>query len=150
MPYTARSRDRFKMLAALTTGTVAFGTVAATGAATGMAAQATAERDLARRQQQAQDAAQALATWRRSVQVAPVRRVVVVTRQRPQRTIVHTRVVHQVSAPGVAQVGTGGTVSPPVVASAPAAAPVRAQTSTVQAPPPPPPPPPPPAPSSGS
>ena len=150
MPYTARSRDRFKMLAALTTGTVAFGTVAATGAATGLAAQATAERDLARRQQEAQEAAQALASWRRSAQVAPVRRVVVVTRQRPQRTVVHTRVVHQVSGAGVAQVGTGGTVSPPVAAAAPAPAPVRAQTSTVQAAPPPPPPPPPPAPSSGS
>jgi hypothetical protein len=151
MPYTARSRDRYKMLAALTTGTVAFGTVAATGVATGLAANATAERDLARRQEEAQAAAQAQAAWRRSVQVAPVHRVVVVTRTRPQRTVVHTRVVHQVSGTGVAQVGTGGTVTQPVSGAAPAPAPVRTQTSTQQAaPPPPPPPPPPPAPSSGS
>lgn len=150
MPYTARSRDRYKLLAALTTGTVAFGTVAATGVATGLAAQSTAERDLARRQQEAQAAAQALAAWRRSVQVAPARRVVVVTQPRPQRTIVHTRVVHQVSGAGVARVGTGGTVSAPVSGAAPAPAPVRTQTSTQQAAAPPPPPPPPPAPSSGS
>lgn len=150
MPYTARTRDRYKLLAALTTGTVAFGTVAATGVATGLAAHATAERDLARRQEDAQAAAQALAAWRRSAQVAPVRRVVVVTHARPQRTVVHTRVVHQVSGAGVAQVGAGGTVSRPVTVSAPAPAPVNTQTSTQQAAPPPPPPPPPPAPSSGS
>ncbi len=147
MPYTARSRDRYKMVAALTTGAVAFGTVAATGVATGAAAHATAERDLARRQQDAQAAAQALAAWRRSVQVAPARRVIVVTRVRPQRTVVHTRVVHQVSAAGVAQVGAGAAVTSSVGGTAPAPAPVRS-TSTQQAAPPPPPPPP--APSSGS
>lgn len=148
MPYTARSRDRYKLVAALTTGAVAFGTVAATGVATGAAAHATAERDLARRQQDAQTAAQALAAWRRSVQVAPARRVIVVTRVRPQRTVVHTRVVHQVSAAGVAQVGAGAAVTSSVGGTAPAPALVRS-TSTRQAAPPPPPPPPP-APSSGS
>lgn len=147
MPYTARSRDRYKLLAALTTGTVAFGTVAATGVATGLAAHATAERDLARRQQDAQAAAQALAAWRRSAQVAPARRVVIVTKPRPRRTVVHTRVVHQVSGVGVAQVGAGGVVTRPVAGAAPA--PVRTRTSIQQAAPPPPPPPPP-APSSGS
>lgn len=150
MPYTARSRDRYKMVAALTTGAVAFGTVAATGLATGAAAHATAERDLARRQQDAEAAAQALAAWQRSVQVAPARRVVVVTRVRPQRTVVHTRVVHRVSAAGVAQVGAGAPVTQSVGGTAPAPAPVsRASRSTQQAAPPPPPPPPP-APSSGS
>jgi hypothetical protein len=150
MPYTARSRDRYKMLAALTTGVVAFGTVAATGVATGLAAHATAERDLARRQQDAQAAAQALAARRRSVQVAPARRVIIVTRTRPQRTVVHTRVVHRVSSSGVAQVGVGGAVTSSAGLAAPAPAPVRVQASTPQAAPPPPPPPPPPAPSSGS
>jgi hypothetical protein len=150
MPYTARSRDRYKLLAALTTGTVAFGTVAATGVATGLAAQATAEHDLARRQEEAQVAAQALAAWRRSAQPAPARRVVVVTQPRPQRTIVHTRVVHQVSGAGVARVGVGAAVTRPVGGAAPAApAPVRTRTSTQQAAAPAPPPPPP-APSSGS
>jgi hypothetical protein len=148
MPYTARSRDRYKMVAALTTGAVAFGTVAATGVATGAAAHATAERDLARRQQDAQEAALALAAWRRTAQVAPARRVIVVTKVRPQRTVVHTRVVHRASTAGVAQVGAGAAVTPAVGGTAPAPAPVRS-TSTQQAAPPPPPPPPP-APSSGS
>jgi type II secretory pathway pseudopilin PulG len=140
------------MLAALTTGAVAFGTVAATGAVTGVAARATAERDLARQQQQARAAAQALAAYKRAVQVAPARQVVVVTKTRPQRTVVHTHVVHRVSSAGVAQVGTGWPVTQSVGTSAPAAAPVRSQSSAssshhTAAPPPPPPPP---APSSGS
>ena len=151
MTYTARSRDRYKLLAALTTGAVTFGAAAATGAATGVAAQATAEQDNAKRQEQAAAQAQAMAAYRRSVQPTPGSRTIVVTKTRPHRTVVHTRIVHQVSGPGVATVGGGSPVTVrPATSSGSSTGGSSAVTSHPAAPPPPPPPPPPPAPSSGS
>ena len=150
MTYTARSRDRYKLLAALTTGTVTFGAAAATGAATGVAARATAEQDNAKRQEEAVAQTQAMAAYRRSVQPTPANRIIVVTQPRPQRTVVHTRIVHQASGAGVAKVGSGSTVTAPPITSGGATSGGSSTTTRPAAPAPPPPPPPPPAPTSGS
>ncbi len=95
MAYTARSRDRFKSLAAVVTGVTTFASVGVAGAATGLAARQTALGDQAGPQGQAsQGASQARL-------------------QRPTRTVVRTRILHRVSVPGVAAVGPGGLVTAP-------------------------------------
>lgn len=153
---TPRSRDRYKAGVAVATGLVTFSAVAATGAVSGWAARATGARDEARRQADAEARAQAYAAYRRAVQVAPESRLSVVTVTRPHRTVVRTNVVHRVSQAGVAQVSSGGGLSPVPVYS-PSSAPQGGHVSTAgsgsvpaPAPAPPPPAPAPPAPSSGS
>jgi hypothetical protein len=151
MAYTPRSRDRYKSFMALLTGLTAFGTATATGAATGLAAHRTAVRDQQRQQATAFAAEQARAEATRRLQWQPRSRLVRVVRTRPYRTVVVTRVVHQVSRSGAATVG-GGAVSAPV----PAAPAVQSSGGTVRSTssgpvaPPPPAPAPAPAPSSGS
>lgn len=136
MTYTARTRDRFKSLVALVTGVAAFASVTAAGAATGSAAHDTALRDQAREQEQARlDAAARVAALQAAGQQATAPPPITVVGRRPQRTVVRTHVVHQVSRPGVAAVGPGGTISalppsapvtPPDPAAGPAPAPAPA------------------------
>jgi hypothetical protein len=104
MAYNAQSRDRFKTLAALLTGVTTLAGVGVAGAATGMAARQTALGDQVGQQ-------------------TPVQ-------ARPQRTVVHTRVVHRVSRHGVTAVGPGGrvTVPPPAAAGTGGSGPPAAQT----------------------
>jgi hypothetical protein len=103
MPYTPRSRERFRSVVALLTGAAAFTTVAATGVVTGLAARQTGLRDQQRAQEQARlDTAPRAARPRtsRDVSVLP----------RPQRIVIHTTVVRRTSREGVAAVGAGGNV----------------------------------------
>src|SRR5690349_15139465 len=96
--YTTRSRDRYKTVVAMTTGLAAFASALAAGTATGVVARSAAAKAQAAEQRQSSATAQALAAWARSRQAstAPAR-TVVLTRPRPQRTVVHTRVVQEVS-----------------------------------------------------
>jgi len=89
---SARKRDVYKVATAGVTGITAFGALAVTGAVAGTAAHQQAVRD-ADKAQPAPPATQ------------------VVTKRRPHRTIVRTRVVHAVSGSSAAQPGSGGTVS---------------------------------------
>jgi hypothetical protein len=150
MHYTTRSRDRWKAALALLTGLASFGTVTAVGAATGLAARQTGLRDQHRAAEQAYQQAQARAAALRRAQWQPASRVIEVTRTRPHRTVVLTRVVHVASAPGVAVAGPNPAVSAPVHYAAPSTGGGTTTSSSTVPAPPPPPPPPPPAPSSGS
>lgn len=150
MQYTTRSRDRWKGALALLTGLASFGTVTAVGAATGLAARQTGLRDQHRAEEQAYQQAQARAAAMRRVQWQQSSRLVRITRTRPQRTQVVTRVVHVVSAPGVAVAAPNPAVSAPVHYAAPSTSGGSTTSSSTVPAPPPPPPPPPPAPSSGS
>lgn len=152
MRYTPRSRDRYKNLLALMTGVATFGSFAGTGIVTGVAAHDTALQDQERAQADALAAAAQRAAASRAAQPLPYSPTIVVTKARPQKTV-----VEEVSVPAAAAVGSGGTVSPtapaaPPVAAAPA--PPAGGTTVSQAPPaapaPPPAPAPAPAPSSGS
>lgn len=89
---STRKRDVYKVATAGVTGITAFGALAVTGAVAGTAAHQQAVRD-ADKAQPAPPATQ------------------VVTKRRPHRTIVRTRVVHAVSGSSAAQPGSGGTVS---------------------------------------
>lgn len=153
MAYTARSRDRYKTLAALSTGVVVFGTVTATGAVTGLAAHETSLRDQAQQEQQARQAAKESAAYQRKLYRNAARvdpGTVTIERSRPHRTVVHTRVVHQAGAPGVAQVGGGAPVTSAPTTTGSAGSSGGSSTAALPPPAPPPPPPKPPAPSSGS
>ena len=87
-------RDAYKVATAGLTGLTAFGALAVTGAVAGAAAHQKAVDDAAR-------GAEAQAPL-----PAPV-----VEKRRRHRTVVRTKVVHEVSAANIARPGTGGTVS---------------------------------------
>jgi len=89
---STRKRDVYKAATAGVTGITAFGALAVTGAVAGTAAHQQAVRD-ADKAQPTPPATQ------------------VVTKRRPHRTIIRTRVVHAVSGSSAAQPGSGGTVS---------------------------------------
>jgi hypothetical protein len=95
MTYTARSRDRYKAVAATTTGIIVFGATAATGVSAGLAARATA----------VENAPVAESAIVQPQHVKPVKR------ERPERTVIHTRIITRTTAPGTAQPATGSTVS---------------------------------------
>lgn len=99
MTYTARSRDRFKALAATTTGVIVFGATAATGAAAGLAARATAIEN--------PPVAESASVQQPPQHVSPIKR------ERPERTVIHTRIITRTTAPGAVQPATGSTVSVP-------------------------------------
>lgn len=146
MTYSPRSRDRFLRLVAVLTGTATFATMTATGVATGLAARQTGLRDRERALEQARLAEARRAAALREAARSP--RVVVLTKQRPTRTVVHTRVVHQVSSGGVATVGSGSVLSSSTSGGTSGSS--TAGSPGVVAPAPPPPPAPAPAPTSGS
>jgi len=160
MAYTARTRDRYHVLAALTSGAFAVGSLAAAGALTGVAARQTTMSEQARRDNATAQLLLARTEAARTDPRPPVPATVVILRPRPVRTVVQTQVLHRASAPGTAAVGTGGTVSstpsssspPPAAAPAPAAPArvVQAAPAPQPAAPPAPKPAPAPAPSSGS
>lgn len=91
-PGSPLKRDAYKLATAGLTGITAFGALAVTGAVAGAAAHQKAEDDAARAVQPPAPATQ------------------VVTKRRPHRTVVRTRIVHQASASTVTGPGTGGTV----------------------------------------
>ena len=98
-PGSTLRRDVYKAATAGFTGVTAFGALAVTGAVAGTAAHDKAVQDAARE-------AAARAQAAPSPQAAPV-----VTLRRAHRTVVHTKVLHEVSASGVTRPTTGGTVT---------------------------------------
>jgi hypothetical protein len=129
-------------MAAATTGVMMFGAVAATGVVTGLVARKTAEQNAS--EQQESSAVAGTADQRQDARPGAQRPAGQI-RLRPQRTVLHTRIVRWVSAPGVVQPGPGADVTnsrPPVTSDAPAPAPAPSRTTAPPAPAP--------APSSGS
>ncbi len=112
MPYTPRTRDRFRLLASGLTGLTTVGVVAATGAATGLAAHQTADeaarRDVGRKDASGTMIANAPATPREVLDHS------VVWKRRPHRTVVSTRVLLQA---GTASFELGGATPLPGTAS---------------------------------
>ena len=145
MRYTPRSRDRYKNLLALMTGLATFGAFAGTGTVTGLAAHQTAMRDQERAQADALTAGVQRAAASRSVHPLPYSPTIIVTKPRPQKTV-----VEQVSVPGAAAVGSGGAVSAAPAAPAAGGSASSSSAAPAPAPPPAPAPAPVPAPSSGS
>ena len=93
-PGSTAKRDAYKAATAGLTGLTAFGALAVTGAVAGAAAH----------QKSIEDAVRAAAQ-------PPVPAPSAVAQRRPHRTVVRTRVVHEVSTPTVTRPSTGGTVS---------------------------------------
>jgi hypothetical protein len=87
-------RDVYKAAAAGVTGLTAFGALAVTGTVAGAAAHEKALQDA-----------------QKAVPPAPAPAPQVVEKRRRHRTVVHTRVVHEASAPAVTRPATGGTVT---------------------------------------
>lgn len=165
MPYSARTRDRFRLAVAAVTGLTTVAALSVTGWLAGTAAdgyQADQARTSAevRSRHQAQRAERQ--AWRRAVRAHEVavrnaaRRPRVVLLERPQRSRVTLRYVQGATsvAPGPGgQVTSQAPSTTPPPSSVPAPPPPAPAAPPAAAPPPPPPPPPPapaPAPSSGS